>query len=138
MYLDYFSIMDAISIIILTVLGVFTVFIVWLIWWWNSRGEERLRDWRSAGWPVVPATVENYEIVLSQHEGFTTVLYYSYTVNGQFYTGQFSARSQGTEDRARNTGDRWLHNKIMVRYKLGDHNKSVYVRKDSQMLADAS
>ena len=130
--------MDAIGIIILAALGAFVVFIVWLIWWWNSSGEERLRDWRSAGWPVVPATVENYEIVLSRHEGFTTILYYSYTVNGQFYTGQFSARSQGTEDRARNTGDRWLHCKIMVRYNLGDHNKSVCVQKDSQMLADAS
>lgn len=124
--------MDTFSILLLVGLGLFAIFILWLLWWWYSRGENYFRDRRSAGWPVVPATVETYEILLSRNQGFTTVLYYSYSVNGESYSGQFNQYSQGTEGRARNTGDSWIHRKIMVRHKPSDPAESVYIEKDSQ------
>ncbi len=129
--------MDTIGVLILVALGIFAVFIFWLVWWWHPRGEEYFRERRSAGWPVVPAIVENYEIELSRHQGFTTVLYYSYSVNGESYSGQFNQYWQGTEGRARDTGDQWTHKKILVRHKPTDPSQSVYIEKDSQMSAAA-
>ena len=128
--------MDTFSTLLLVGLGVFAAFIAWLLWWYYSGGPQRRLDRRSTGWPVVPAIVENYEVEYSRHEGFITALYYSYSVNSEFYSGRFNLRS-GTEDRARDAGDQWLRRKILVRHKPGDPAKSVFIEKDSQMSAGA-
>jgi len=129
--------MDMTEILIWGAIVAFGGFIFWLIRWWYGRGLENFRDRRTTGWPVVPATVENYEITYSSREGFSLVIYYSYSVNSEFYSGQFGRYRIGAEARARDTGDQWLHKKILVRHKPNDPTKSVFIEKDSQMSAQA-
>jgi hypothetical protein len=131
------SAMDMTEVLIWGAIVAFGGFIFWLIRWWNGRGRENFRDRRTTGWPVVPATVENYEIVYSTRRVFTLVVYYSYSVNSKFYSGEFSRYQIGTEARARDAGEQWVHKKIMVRHKPNDPAKSVFVEKDSQMSAQA-
>ena len=129
--------MDTFSVLLLVGLGVFAAFIGWLVWWYYSGGPQRRLDRKSTGWPLVPATVENYEVEYSRQEGFITALYYSYSVNGEFYSGRFNLRS-ASEGAARDTGDKWVRRKILVRHKPGDPAKSVFIEKDSRMSAGAN
>jgi hypothetical protein len=128
--------MDTFSEFLLAGLGVFAVIIGGLVWWYYSGGPQRRLDRKSTGWPLVAATVENYEIEYSRHEGFVTALYYSYSVNSEFYSGRFNLRSR-SESAARDTGDQWIHKKILVRHQPDDPAKSVFIEKDSQMSAGA-
>src|SRR5690348_4457509 len=102
------SAMDITEALIWGAIVVFGGFIFWLIRWWNGRGRENFRDRRTTGWPVVPATVENYEIVYSTRHStrrvFALVVYYSYSLNSKFYSGEFSRYRIGTEASARDAG----------------------------------
>ena len=136
-----FSAMDMTEALIWGAVVAFGGFIFWLTRWWNGRGRDNFLDRRTTGWPVVPATVENYEVVYSTRHStrrvFTLVVYYSYSVNSKFYSGEFSRYRMGTEASARDAGDQWVHKKIMVRHQPNDPAKSVFIEKDSLMSAQA-
>jgi hypothetical protein len=130
--------MDTFSTLLLVGLGVFAVLIGGLVWWWYSGGPERLNERRTTGWPLVSATVENYEIEYSRYQGFTTILYYSYSVNGEFYSGEFRRYSHSTQVKAGDTGERWVHRQILVRHKPDDPAKSMFIENDSPLSAHAA
>jgi Protein of unknown function (DUF3592) len=96
--------------------------------WWFLRGKDFFRERRSAGWPLVAARVENFEVAEINAGTFKTILYYSYSAQDQFYTGTF-ARLLPSQEAADSAGSDWQDCQIMVRYNPADASQSVFVEK---------
>lgn len=63
--------------------------------------------------------------------GYVPGILYSYQVNGEFYSGQYSFRERyGDPDKAVELARPWLQKKILIRYKPSDPQISVLLPDD--------
>ena len=90
---------------------------------------------RAAAWPLAVAKVETFEIKQLNRHLFTTILYYSYSAQGHFYSGRFS-RSLSSRDMADSLGSDWQDHQIMVHYDPAHPSQSVFIEKGALNTVD--
>jgi hypothetical protein len=90
---------------------------------------------RARAWPLAVARVETFEVIEVDSHFFRTILYYSYSAHGHFYSGEF-VRTQSSWDRADSLGSDWRDRQIMVHYNPAHPSQSVFVEKDDLNTVD--
>jgi hypothetical protein len=90
---------------------------------------------RARAWPLAVARVETFEVKQVNRRFFRTILYYSYSAHGHFYSGEF-VRTQSSWDRADSLGSDWQDRQIMVHYNPVDPSQSVFVEQDDLNTVD--
>ena len=90
--------------------------------WTKRRG--------ASNWPMITGVVEQ-TCVDQDNRGHVPGLLYSYQVNGEYYSGQFSFPDGFRDrDKALESVKPWLQKKIYIRYKPSDPQISVLLPND--------
>ena len=107
------------------------------VWAWTR---EKVRESAAESWPAAEARIESFYLTHStgNHAGYSTstfcylpVLQYSYSVEGQHYSGSFNLGVwDNDEDSAQATGKGWVGEKIRIRYKPSDPAVSIWLEQD--------
>lgn len=115
--------------------GILFIYGVKGLWNWTRR---RSRESSAQGWPLTEATIQSSYVVIRyrddsryRRDSAIPVLQYSYVVQGERYSGSANLGVwDGDRDSATDTGQRWLGEKIRVRYKPSDPAVSVWLTED--------
>lgn len=106
-------------------------------WLWSSA-RNALRKHAAEGWPTAEASIEssyamrgNANLGSRGQMDFIPVLQYSYTVQGERYSGSANLGVWDSDkDSASDTGKSWVGEKIRIRYKPSDPAVSAWLERD--------
>ena len=112
--------------------------IAWLTWLarlFVTRARDGMRARAAESWPTAEARVETFYVVndSGRNRGlrYLPVLQYSYTVDGERYSGEFNLGVfEADRDTATDVGKHWVGERILIRYKPLSPRTSAWLKQD--------
>jgi Protein of unknown function (DUF3592) len=99
------------------------------------RVTDRMRALAAGGWPTAEALVETFYVVNDSRRNrglrYLPVLQYSYTVDGERYSGEFNLGVfEADRDTATDIAKHWVGERILIRYKPLSPGTSAWLKQD--------